>query len=199
MLRGESPLRSQDCAGRLAILGACRRARLRPHPGRGGAPTHGVQVADRTLSRVRRVVPRALGIALSTLAVACTAQHSGVDHPTGSSSGTPTRPGPSRSVDAGPSGMHGQLITRVIPGRSSGFPARAALVYLPPVLRQAPQTRLPVLLLLHGTPGGPGDWVQGGGLARTMDAFAAVHGGRAPLVVMPDINGARGADTECVD
>jgi S-formylglutathione hydrolase FrmB len=32
-----------------------------------------------------------------------------------------------------------------------------------------------------------------------MDAFAATHGGRAPIVVMPDINGAQRADTECVD
>ena len=179
--------------------GPCRRGRLRPHPGGGVAPTHGVPVADRTLSRVRRVVPRR------------TRDRS--EHPRSRLHGAtqvstirraraprnPSRPGPSRSAAAGPLGMHGQLITRVIPGRSSGFPARAALVYLPPVLRRAPHSRLPVLLLLHGTPGGPEDWVQGGGLARTMDAFAAVHGGRAPLVVMPDINGARAADTECVD
>jgi S-formylglutathione hydrolase FrmB len=35
-------------------------------------------------------------------------------------------------------------------------------------------------------------------LQPTFDAFARTHGGRAPLVVMPDINGARRQDTECV-
>ena len=92
----------------------------------------------------------------------------------------------------------GQVITRVIPGGSSGFRARPAFIYLPPVLRQAPQTKLPVLILLHGTPGRPSRWVQLGAAAQTMDAFAATHGGLAPIVVMPDINGSFLSDTECV-
>ena len=154
---------------------------------------------------VRRVLPRALGNVLGAalvvmLAAACTTQPTVIDSPAGSGSGSgnPSPPSPSRSI-ARPPGMRGQLVTRVIPGRYSGFRARRALIYLPPVLRREPHMRLPVLVLLHGTPGGPGDWVQKGGVARTMDAFAAAHGGRAPLVVMPDINGGQSADTECVD
>ena len=167
-------------------------------------PWRGLDVPDRTPEQGRRVLSRALGIVLGTalvvgLAVACTARQSGVDNASGSGRGSSARLSPSRTIAAVPPSMRGQLVTRTIPGSSSGFPARLAYVYLPPVLRRSPHSRLPVLMLLHGTPGGPGDWVQKGGLARTMDAFAAAHGGRAPLVVMPDINGGQAADTECVD
>lgn len=54
-------------------------------------------------------------------------------------------------------------------------------------------------MLLHGTPGTPQDWIDGGQAAATADAYAAAHGGRAPILVMPDINGSIDADTECVD
>ena len=83
-----------------------------------------------------------------------------------------------------------------IPGGPSRFAARPALVYLPPDAR--PGARLPVLELLHGLPGQPSDWVTRGDLQPTLDAFARAHGGRAPIVVLPDINGAQRVDTECV-
>ena len=109
-----------------------------------------------------------------------------------------TGPSRSRAVSAPPA-LRGEVVTRVIPGSASGFRARPAFVYLPPVLRRAPRTKLPVLMLLHGIPGGPADWVRMGGMARILNSFAAAHGGRAPIVVMPDINGARRTDTECVN
>ncbi|HEX2895212.1 MAG TPA: alpha/beta hydrolase-fold protein [Marmoricola sp.] len=93
----------------------------------------------------------------------------------------------------------GQVISVAIPGGTTGFRARRASIYLPPVLAQAPQTTLPVLMLLHGVPGRPSSWLDMGGLAQTMDAFAATHGGLAPIVVMPDINGSFRSDTECVN
>jgi S-formylglutathione hydrolase FrmB len=55
-----------------------------------------------------------------------------------------------------------------------------------------------VLELLHGTPGAPSDWFVKGSLRATADAFARAHGGMAPLVVVPDINGAQHADSECI-
>ena len=55
-----------------------------------------------------------------------------------------------------------------------------------------------MLVLLHGTEGSPSNWVTRGGARQTLDAFAAAHGGRAPVVVMPDINGSLHDDTECV-
>jgi S-formylglutathione hydrolase FrmB len=54
-------------------------------------------------------------------------------------------------------------------------------------------------MLLHGTPGDPTDWVEGGRAQATADAWAKEHGGVAPVLVMPDINGTETGDTECVD
>jgi S-formylglutathione hydrolase FrmB len=86
-----------------------------------------------------------------------------------------------------------------IPGGRSRFVARSAQIYLPPAWFSLPRPRLPVLLLLHGTPGSPTDWIDGGTAAQTLDAWAATHRGRTPIVIMPDINGSLLGDTECVD
>jgi S-formylglutathione hydrolase FrmB len=72
------------------------------------------------------------------------------------------------------------------------------VIYLPAAARRGPAAKLPVLLLLHGTSGGPSDWSRRGALVSTANAFAATHAGRAPIIVMPDINGAAHADSECV-
>jgi S-formylglutathione hydrolase FrmB len=93
----------------------------------------------------------------------------------------------------------GQVVPVNIPGTRSGFVARPAQVYLPPAWSQRPRPALPVVLLLHGEPGGPTDWTEGGGAQYTADAWAAQHGGVAPVLVMPDINGSFTGDSECVD
>ncbi len=46
----------------------------------------------------------------------------------------------------------GTVLSRVIPGGASGFTGRPAWIYLPPILSAHPNTVLPVLELLHGTP-----------------------------------------------
>lgn len=93
----------------------------------------------------------------------------------------------------------GRLLQATIPGTTSGFVARAAPVYLPPAARQrGRRLRLPVLLLLHGEPGGPHDWIDKSTLLHALNRFANRHHGAAPVVVMPDINGARHEDSECV-
>ena len=56
-----------------------------------------------------------------------------------------------------------------------------------------------MLVLLHGTPGGPDVWFGAGQATATADAWATAHRGMAPIVVAPDVNGAVDADTECVD
>lgn len=86
-----------------------------------------------------------------------------------------------------------------IPGPRSGFSARPAWVYVPPAYRSVRPPLLPVLVLLGGQPGSPRDWVDAGGLAETMDAFAAAHSGLAPIVVMPDALGAETANPLCMD
>ncbi|MCI2422867.1 alpha/beta hydrolase-fold protein [Saccharopolyspora sp. K220] len=93
----------------------------------------------------------------------------------------------------------GVVVDVEIPGRTSGFQARPADVYLPPAWFAHPRPRLPVIVLLHGTPGSPADWLDGGQAQQTADQWAAEHGGVAPIVVMPDVNGDTFGDTECVD
>lgn len=92
---------------------------------------------------------------------------------------------------------HGSVRTVTITS-STGFDPRPALVYLPPAALRRGAHGLPVLELFHGTPGAPDNWFDQGKLQATADAFAAAHGGRAPVIVAPDINGSEDADTECI-
>ena len=94
---------------------------------------------------------------------------------------------------------HGAVILADIPGRSSGFHPRRAQVYLPPAWFTSPRPHLPVIELLHGTPGGPADWTRAADADVTAERWAAKHDGVAPIIVMPDVNGAFWADTECVN
>jgi S-formylglutathione hydrolase FrmB len=100
---------------------------------------------------------------------------------------------------AGARSGHGTVVPLTIPAAASGFVARRAQVYLPPAWSAPHQAPLPVVMLLHGTPGDPTDWVEGGRAQATADAWAKEHGGVAPVLVMPDINGTETGDTECVD
>lgn len=102
-------------------------------------------------------------------------------------------------ADEGRIPARGQVVPVPIPGTASGFTAREAQVYLPPAWFARPRPQLPVVLLLHGSPGSPTDWTEGGDAAATADAFAAAHHGVAPVLVMPDVNGDPVADTECVN
>lgn len=96
-----------------------------------------------------------------------------------------------------PSG--GALRRSVIPGEASGMETREAYIYLPPAYFAANRPALPVLVLVAGQPGGPADWLTGGALQVHMDAYAGLHRGVAPVVVVPDPNGAQSANTMCMD
>ncbi|MET4612453.1 enterochelin esterase-like enzyme [Rhodococcus sp. PvR044] len=93
----------------------------------------------------------------------------------------------------------GRVTTVPIPGVASGFGARDAQIYLPPAYFADPRPALPVLVLLAGQPGSPADWFNGGKLAQTMDAFAAQHGGLAPVVVVADATGSQFGNPLCLD
>ncbi|MGW0045157.1 alpha/beta hydrolase [Rhodococcus sp. NPDC003348] len=93
----------------------------------------------------------------------------------------------------------GRVVTVPIPGTVSGFSARDAEIYLPPAYFADPRPQLPVLVLLAGQPGSPGDWFAGGRLTQTMDAFAAQHQGLAPIVVVADGTGSTLANPLCLD
>lgn len=86
-----------------------------------------------------------------------------------------------------------------IPGSVSGFTGRTGFVYLPPAYQAPKRPLLPVLILIPGQPGSPADWIKAGRLQQSMDAFAAAHQGLAPVVVVPDVNGATAANTMCMD
>ncbi len=93
---------------------------------------------------------------------------------------------------------HGKVIQIPIPSTSTGFEPRDAQVYLPPAWFAKPRPALGVVLLLAGTPGTPEDWTRGGDADVTSDAYAALHAGRTPVLVMADNNGTFAGDTECV-
>ena len=86
-----------------------------------------------------------------------------------------------------------------IPAPVSGFSARAGYVWLPPWYFTHPGAQLPVIMLLAGSPGAPGDWVRAGGALETAAAYAHAHNGYAPMMVLPDANGSLFGDTECVN
>ncbi|GAA4372852.1 alpha/beta hydrolase [Paeniglutamicibacter cryotolerans] len=100
-----------------------------------------------------------------------------------------------------PAGLpsRGKLFQAQIPGTSSGFHARAAIVYLPPAYEAAHRPLLPVLVLVAGQPGGPQRWVDAGDLAPIMNAFAKDHDGLAPVTVVVDATGSTSANTMCMD
>jgi S-formylglutathione hydrolase FrmB len=110
----------------------------------------------------------------------------------------------SLTVPPGPSPAQlparGAVTQVAIPSPQSRFrTTRNAYVYIPPAYQANPRPLLPVLLLLHGQPGGPADWINGGQIAAMMDRFAAAHKGIAPVVVMPDSTGGALDNPLCVD
>jgi len=94
---------------------------------------------------------------------------------------------------------HGATLSVSIPGTGLKFTPRPAYVWVPPAWFGRNRPQLPVIELLHGTPGDPSDWTRASYADATSLAFAQKHNGIAPILVMPDINGSFGADSECVN
>lgn len=93
----------------------------------------------------------------------------------------------------------GSVSTVDIPGTVSGFRARPGRVYTPPAYGLPGHPQLPVLILMAGQPGEPDYWVKIGHIDEIMDAYAASHGGLAPVVVIPDHLGAPTNNPLCAD
>jgi S-formylglutathione hydrolase FrmB len=92
------------------------------------------------------------------------------------------------------------IVAVTIPDDASGFKHRDELVYLPPTWYQsAPPPRLPVVMMIGGEFGHPADWLEAGDAQRTVEDFAAAHGGNAPVLVFVDDSGEFSNDTECVN
>jgi S-formylglutathione hydrolase FrmB len=86
-----------------------------------------------------------------------------------------------------------------IPGTVSHFPARDAVVYLPPAALVADAPALPVMIMMSGQPAEPSSVITAGHLVETLDAFAAKNHGLAPIVVVPDQLSADAHNPMCVD
>jgi S-formylglutathione hydrolase FrmB len=162
-----------------------RRARIHERRARSGPRRHAVGAAALVLTVALA------GCGQSSTPGAATTDSSGGDPSTPSS-----QPAPSSTTPL-PAG--GKLSSMPIPGTRSGFKARDAFVYLPPIYFADPSPSLPVIEMLHGTPGGPSNWSDAGGLVQTADALAAQNGGQAPILVMPDFEGVAENDTLCTD
>ena len=98
-----------------------------------------------------------------------------------------------------PADGRGRISPITIPSTMSGFNARPGWVYLPPAYFAANPQPLPLLLLLHGQPGSPDDWLKGHRVQTLMNDFAKQHNGIAPIVVMPDSLGSELANPICAD
>jgi S-formylglutathione hydrolase FrmB len=94
----------------------------------------------------------------------------------------------------------GAVIPVTIGSAASGFKHRGELVYLPPAWYASdPPPKLPTIMMIGGEFNTPADWLRAGNAIKTVDEFAAAHGGNAPVLVFVDSGGAFNNDTECVN
>jgi len=117
----------------------------------------------------------------------------------GAGVGPSATPSPSSTPAPATMPTAGQVYAAEIPGTTSGFDARPAVVYLPPAALVPDPAPLPVVLAFSGQPGAPSDLFTAGQLATPLDEYARAHGGRAPIVVSVDQLSAPGRNTMCVD
>ncbi|MGO9224641.1 alpha/beta hydrolase [Mycobacterium sp.] len=103
---------------------------------------------------------------------------------------------------------HGSVVPVKIPSDASHFKHRGELVYLPPawstwgdhpLAGDNPPPRLPTVIMIGGQFNTPADWTRAGNAIKTIDDFAAMHDGKAPVLVFVDSGGAFNNDTECVN
>jgi S-formylglutathione hydrolase FrmB len=94
----------------------------------------------------------------------------------------------------------GTVVPVDIPNVASGFKHRGELVYLPPAWYATnPPPPLPTVMMIGGEFNTPADWLRAGNAVKTIDDFAAAHGGSAPVFVFVDSGGSFNNDSECVN
>lgn len=95
---------------------------------------------------------------------------------------------------------HGSVVQVSIPSTASNFRHRSEWVYLPPAYFETnPPPKLSTVMMVGGEFNTPADWMRAGDAIKTIDDFAAAHGGNAPVFVFVDSGGSFNNDTECVN
>ena len=97
----------------------------------------------------------------------------------------------SLGAPAGAADWQGRILRTTLPAPSMHDAARSVRVYLPPTYDrpEAARRRYPVVYLLHGWPGGDGNWPGHGRAAETLDSLSSRGAIPEVIAVMPDGNG----------
>jgi len=99
-----------------------------------------------------------------------------------------------------PTTSKGKLYGLDIPGKVSKFKTRGGWLYVPSIaFNSTSLVKLPVLVMLPGSPGIADNMMFGAGLNTALSQLAATHHGITPLVYVADDNGSTFNDTECVN
>ncbi|MGU3290995.1 alpha/beta hydrolase-fold protein [Williamsia sp. M5A3_1d] len=94
----------------------------------------------------------------------------------------------------------GAVVPMTTPDSISHFAHRTEYVYLPPAwFRGSTPPALPVVMMIAGEFNTPSDWIRTGNAISIADAYAAAHGGQAPVLAFVDAGGSFNNDTECVN
>jgi len=96
--------------------------------------------------------------------------------------------------------QQGYVLRVAMTGRRSHL-TRTVYVYLPPEYFQPAyrRYRFPVIELIHGSPGEPQDWINVVGVTRILRHLVALGQARPAVLLMPDANGARNIDLQCLN
>ena len=103
-------------------------------------------------------------------------------------------------VNPGVARQQGYTVRLTVHGRQSHL-QRTVYVYLPPQYFQKPYAhyRFPVLELFHGWPGQPQDWINVLGVNTSLGNLVRDGLARPVVLVMPDTNGSRGVNMQCLN
>ncbi|MBC2681792.1 alpha/beta hydrolase [Corynebacterium anserum] len=93
----------------------------------------------------------------------------------------------------------GTRVSMHVPTPQSKFQARNADVYLPPAWFTSPRPELPVLVLMHGIPGAPDQWIDEAGALKPVANYQKNHNGLAPIIVSIDSTGGWVKNPLCTD
>jgi enterochelin esterase-like enzyme len=105
----------------------------------------------------------------------------------------PSAPVASPTATSTPAPVTWHLVRVIFPGPVSGVSGRHALVVLPEHLA----SRLPVLVLIHGEPGGPESWIGGLRLLDAVRTESSAGRIRPMVIVLPDVRGFH--NQQCLD